>query len=310
MRRRRSAVRHAVVARRRRDVARRGLRGARRVCRRARVHADQCGGGEGDCGAEGWASLVPRIRTIKPEIIEDEKVGVLSDTAFRLFTSMITLADDHGNVRADVRWLTAQIWWAHKPPPNVLRALIELTSATLIDAYGVRGGTYAHLRGWGKHQRIDNAGKGRVPAPNDADAVAFSSDFEALKVESPRNSANRGEMRLDPDQDQDPERDQDREPAAGRGVTKPKAANRAVRLPADWAPRAEERSMAGDLGLDCDGDAAHFCDHHAAKGSRFTDWHAAFRNWLRNSEKFSRGRRPVASDGLAYAVAVGRGEIP
>jgi len=134
-----------------------------------------------------------RIRSLKPEIIEDEKVGPLGDTAFRLFTAMITIADDYGNVRADARWLQAQIWWAHPSPPNVLPALVELVKGGLIEVYGVRGGTYAHLRGWEKHQRVDNAGKNKVPTPKDPDALVFDvAQPEPLKL-----AASRGEIPLD-----------------------------------------------------------------------------------------------------------------
>lgn len=123
-----------------------------------------------------------RIRTLKPEILEDEKTSALSDAAFRLFVSMIVLADDHGNVRADVRWLAGQIWWQHEPKPNVLLALVELSNARLISVYGVRGGTYATLPGWTRHQRIDNAGKGRVPSPDDSDSQLVKVDEHGLEV--------------------------------------------------------------------------------------------------------------------------------
>ena len=32
----------------------------------------------------------------------------------------------------------------------------------------------------------------------------------------------------------------------------------------------------------------HFRDHHAARGTKFVDWFAAWRNWCRNSVKFSK----------------------
>jgi len=118
-----------------------------------------------------------RIRSLKPELLEDEKVAPLTDSAWRLFVSLITLADDWGNVRADVRWLQGQVWWAHSDSPNVLAALIELSKASLIEPYAVRGGTYLHIRGWDKHQRIDNAGKNKVPLPTDADCLKI--DIEA-----------------------------------------------------------------------------------------------------------------------------------
>lgn len=134
-----------------------------------------------------------RIRTLKPELLEDEKVAPLSDSAWRLFVSLITLADDYGNVRADVRWLQGQVWWAHAEPPNVLSALVELVKASLIEPYGVRGGAYCHIRGWEKHQRIDNAGKNKVPMHNDADALRIDVDRAEDWKLSPRVAASRRE---------------------------------------------------------------------------------------------------------------------
>lgn len=64
---------------------------------------------------------------------------------------------------------------------------------------------------------------------------------------------------------------------------------RAIRLPAEWAPRSDELALARDLRVDPSRELAAFRDHHAARGSRFVDWNAAFRTWLRNAVKFSRG---------------------
>lgn len=38
-----------------------------------------------------------------------------------------------------------------------------------------------------------------------------------------------------------------------------------------------------------------FLDYHRAKGSRFADWNAAWRNWMRRVEKYSARRTPPAS---------------
>ena len=72
--------------------------------------------------------------------------------------------------------------------------------------------------------------------------------------------------------------------------------NRGVRaarkgpMPTDWLPRAQECAQAAAIGANADREAASFRDHHAAKGSRFVDWDAAFRNWLRNAERFAVNR--------------------
>jgi hypothetical protein len=234
-----------------------------------------------------------RIRTLKPEILEDEKTAPLSDTAFRLFTSMVILSDDHGNVRCDVRWLSSQIWWAHESKPNVLLALIELCRATLIEVYGVRGGTYAHLRGWEKHQRIDNAGKCKVPRPDDADAnpiqvdESISDKLAATRGEIPRTAAGRegkGEegngIGLDG------------EAAAKTPPAKPD--KRKCRIPSDWEPRPEEQQKARELGVDCEAESAQFRDHYTAKGEARADWDASFRTWLRNAVRFGKGRQQPA----------------
>jgi hypothetical protein len=239
-----------------------------------------------------------RIRSIKPEIIEDEKTAPLSDAAFRLFSSMIFLADDHGNVRADARWLQAQIWWAHREPPRVAEILREVFDAKLIQVYGVRGGIYAHLLGWDKHQRIDNAGKPRVPLLSDPEAFIFSVNDTTHYCGSRILAASRGEIPLDPDPDRDPDHDPERDVDVDAAAKTPLAqlkrkvdrATRKVALSPSWSPRAEERARALESGLNCDEQEHAFRDHHTAKGSSMADWDAAFRTWLRNAVKFASER--------------------
>jgi hypothetical protein len=125
--------------------------------------------------------MAGRIRSIKPETLEDERPAALSDAAWRLWVSMWLLADDHGNCRASGTWLAAQVWWAHEHPPDVDALLAELERAGSIRRYVVRGQAYAHVERWERHQRIDNAGKSRVPTPDEADA-------SEIRRESPRAS--------------------------------------------------------------------------------------------------------------------------
>jgi hypothetical protein len=61
-----------------------------------------------------------------------------------------------------------------------------------------------------------------------------------------------------------------------------------VALPEPWSPRAEERAKAVEDKLDCDAEADAFRDHHRARGNKFIDWDAAFRQWLRNAKKFAK----------------------
>src|SRR5258706_12970547 len=120
--------------------------------------------------------MAGRIRTIKPELLEDERAAALSDRAWRLSISAILLADDHGNLRANARYLRGAIWWAREEVSSaeVEAAIAELEASELLEVYGVREQFYGHLRSWEKHQRMDNAGKPRVPQPNEADTPSPS----------------------------------------------------------------------------------------------------------------------------------------
>jgi hypothetical protein len=130
---------------------------------------------------------VPRIRTVKPEIHQDEAVGELSDSAFRLFIGLITQADDLGRLKGDPRLIGAQVWpYQPKTVDDVEKLLGELASGGLIECYTHEARPFISLPSWADHQRIDNAGKSRIPAPDKADG----------KV-SPRNSASLGGSPLD-----------------------------------------------------------------------------------------------------------------
>lgn len=119
--------------------------------------------------------MAGRIRSIKPETIEDEHAASLSDGAWRLWISTWTLADDFGCCRAGDRYLSAQVWqdtsmakltFAHK-------CLLELVGRGFLQAYEHHSQRYVKISGWEKHQRVDNAGKRRVPDISDQESVRF-----------------------------------------------------------------------------------------------------------------------------------------
>ncbi|MDR0216167.1 MAG: helix-turn-helix domain-containing protein [Comamonas sp.] len=90
--------------------------------------------------------------------------------------------------------------------------------------------------------------------------------------------------------------------ADGNAVpAKAKTSGRATVLPDDFRPGEAAEQIAQDFGLDIFGEQAAFEDHHAAKGTTFKDWQAAFRTWLRNGHKFSQRppKRTVAGHGPA-----------
>lgn len=116
--------------------------------------------------------MAGRIRTVKPELLEDERTSSLSDAGFRLFVGAILLADDYGNLRANPAYLMgavgASAGWDVAKAAEVSS---ELQRADLLTVYSIRGQRYAAIRGWDKHQRVDKPGKPRCPGPSDSEAV-------------------------------------------------------------------------------------------------------------------------------------------
>ena len=81
------------------------------------------------------------------------------------------------------------------------------------------------------------------------------------------------------------------------------ARKRAQQMPKDWTPNEQHRALAASIGVNLEQQVAQFTDHHTAKGSRFIDWDAALRTWLRNSQRFSAGkqRNPALAINRSFA---------
>lgn len=95
-----------------------------------------------------------------------------------------------------------------------------------------------------------------------------------------------------------------------------KNVTRSSTLPDDWQPNDTHREVAAKLpGILVSNEVENFRDHHRAKGSRFKDWDAAFRTWLRNAAKFASNRPAQASQAAAVreekpqAIAKRSGEM-
>ncbi|MER6830906.1 hypothetical protein ABT352_33270 [Streptosporangium sp. NPDC000563] len=89
----------------------------------------------------------------------------------------------------------------------------------------------------------------------------------------------------------------------------PKPTARATAAPDDLPVTFEMRAWAKSKGIavNLDDETEQFLDFHRAKGSKFKDWLAAWRTWMRNTVKFApgRGSRPGGSPGNHWAGASG-----
>lgn len=248
--------------------------------------------------------VMSRIRTIKPEILEDAITAGLSDMAFRLFVSVIVLADDYGRLRAEPGWLMGQIYWARSATISVetfLEAMRELTR--LVNWYEVNGQRYAEIRNWAKHQRVDKPGKPRIPTPSEPALESSRESRESVANVSgdPRESLapDLGSRTIGPPTvtvvanatsgtvtgaESEPE-------------TKPRPRRLGSRLAPDWTPSAETVAWARDAGFaDPLRHLAEFRDYWVAQpGARGTkaDWDATYRNRLRQIADRGKAGGPV-----------------
>ncbi len=151
--------------------------------------------------------MAGRIRSIKPEILDDELSAELSSDAWRLWVSMWLLADDHGRLRGSPDWLKAQVFWHEKHAKVDTSVLLdELQIAKVIVRYVVNGQRYIEVRSWKKHQKVDHPSAPRVPTPEEG---VIEAPREVLA--SPRENLAKTSENLapDPDPDQDPDPDLD-----------------------------------------------------------------------------------------------------
>ncbi|MFA5235216.1 MAG: hypothetical protein WC390_12535, partial [Sulfurimonas sp.] len=85
-----------------------------------------------------------RIRTIKPELLEDEKTSALDHESFRLFVGLILLADDYGNARASGRYLNGAVFHSCGRVKGAVADLNELARVGLVALYEGGGQAYVH----------------------------------------------------------------------------------------------------------------------------------------------------------------------
>jgi 5-methylcytosine-specific restriction endonuclease McrA len=111
---------------------------------------------------------VARIRTIKPEFWEDEKVASLSLRARLLFIATWNMADDEGLLRWTPEYTKANAFIYEDCADELAEAMKELESARLVFPY--KGGKLqqrlAYIVNFRKHQRINRPQPSRLPAPS------------------------------------------------------------------------------------------------------------------------------------------------
>ncbi len=109
-----------------------------------------------------------RIRTIKPDLYEDEALGRCCVQARFLFVGLISHSDDEGRQRGAARLVGANVLPYDEDIGRVQidKWLGELARERLIVLYIVGAQRYIAVRNWAKHQRVDHPRASALPAPD------------------------------------------------------------------------------------------------------------------------------------------------
>ena len=131
---------------------------------------------------------LPRIRSIKPEIWGNQKLGQCSRDARLLFIGLITQADDHGLFPAHEAGLAGAIFPFDRDRLRITRrAISELAHAHLIRTYEHPKGRFGLLEGWSEHQQVSHPGKSRYPQPTDPESKPLEI-LRSVSGDSPESS--------------------------------------------------------------------------------------------------------------------------
>jgi hypothetical protein len=220
-----------------------------------------------------------RIRTVKPEWLEDELLALASSDARVLSIALVLLADDHGRGRANRVMLAGQVF-PGRPREVLAKALEELRVARYVQIYEVEGQSYFAIRNWFKHQKVDHPSKPRVPAPPaETSEKVGGVDAPRETLDNPRESVDVTRASRDPDRGTGTGPDPGS--SASPGGVKP---GRWKRFPPDFVPNQTHEQIARELGLNLAEQLELIRDHEYK--SFKTDPAAALRTWLRNAPSF------------------------
>lgn len=114
-----------------------------------------------------------RIRTVKPELIQQEKFATLSDPGARLYYGLLGVVDDGGRCTAAPSFLAGNIFWGkQRSATSIGKLVVELEAAGWIRTYVISGGAYLEIIGWGQKgsttfQQLDKSKTAilKFPAP-------------------------------------------------------------------------------------------------------------------------------------------------
>lgn len=163
-----------------------------------------------------------RIRSIKPDFWNDEKISDLAFGARLTFIGLWNLSDDYGVVRANPKWVRSQLY----PYDESLRTeqvgqwLDALASARMVVPLTLNGEGYFYIRTFRDHQKVDNPSVWRNCTEEELQSALKAE--EGKKQGSPRTPRGLPEESTPPPRrNKEEEKDQEKERDVGKGNTPP-----------------------------------------------------------------------------------------
>jgi hypothetical protein len=131
-----------------------------------------------------------RIRSIKPDVWEDEKVAGMSDPARLVFMACWNYADDAGVLRGNPQWLTTRAYSFREPSRSPHDILQELVENRCLIPYEVNGQQYVVVRTFRKHQVTNKPTKPTLPPPPReivAECPGLAAFYASFKISVPED---------------------------------------------------------------------------------------------------------------------------
>ncbi len=184
-----------------------------------------------------------RIRSLKPEMAQSEALAEIPRETLFTWVMLWPQCDDYGHHLADPRLVWAALYplRTDTTPADVAADLEVLEDHAKICRYvGCDGKAYLHILGWTEHQRIDNAGRSKVPPCSFHEADRECPTHAAGCPGSRRLAATRGDSRLGPRTTDLGPRTTDLGPEHGLRTVLATSSEVAVRSPGVVCPQAPQ----------------------------------------------------------------------
>lgn len=239
-----------------------------------------------------------RIRTIKPQFWEDEKVARLSPQARLLFLGTWNFADDAGIIKWHPQYIRSRIFpYDDLPLDEIQNLQTEVVQSGFLSIYSFNDEDYAVVLNFRKHQQINRPQKSTFPLPPDEiikhlEQQSGMSVHDLFTEDSMNNHGTftagirNGIRNKEWNKEEDSEDSVNPPPVKEKPVKKVYGEHQNVKLTEDELAKLREKF--GDAGTESR--IQKLSLGKAAKGYKYASDYAAILNWERRDGEDGRAR--------------------